>query len=369
MVSVPFLLVAVLLVQASIDPDFKTKARELASVAEQHPADAKAWYALGRIRSELARACYKQLFSKIPPDSPYADAVKAENLMHRQDYRRAFSLFREALQKDPNLISARSALIEIYRSDGHSDWAQQEQAAISTVDCSAHRLACGALASRYDSVLAATEVDTSPEALYWRAQAYTGLEYQAFARLERLPDSPELHRFKAGLFYEAGQRAQVVKELQKALAISTRDAELERDLAMALAAAGDYPAAYKLAREMLLRQPASPELNALAGDALLNLQRAGEAIPYLKKALASDPNNPVTHASLARAYTATGSLKSALPHLDAAQAADRDGSLHYQLARAYQQAGKTELAAKAMKEYEQLSKKVTDAPEPEITAP
>jgi len=44
-----------------------------------------------------------------------------------------------------------------------------------------------------------------------------------------------------------------------------------------------------------------------------------------------------------------GDAARALPHLEAARETDADGSLHYQLSRAYQAQGKAERAAEALR--------------------
>ena len=333
------------------------------------PSSARAWYALGRTWSALAGVAYGQLLSLVTPDSAYALAVQADGLMRRQQFRRAFVIFREALGKDPDLVTARAALAGIYQSAGHPDWAAKEQQLVATLDCSTHAIECELTATHYEAVLERTQVERTPAALFWRAQAYTGLAYQAFAKLEQLPASVELHRFRAGVHYEAGRRAQVVEELRRALNLAPQDRGLRRDLAMALGAASDYPTAYQLALELLRDDPGSPELNALAGDALLNSQKPREALAFLKRSVAADPHNLVTRASLGRAYMQTGAVKLALPHLEAAIAADKDGSLHYQLARAYNETGQTELAREAMAKYQELSAKAARPAEPEITAP
>ena len=45
-----------------------------------------------------------------------------------------------------------------------------------------------------------------------------------------------------------------------------------------------------------------------------------------------------------------------VPHLKAALTLDEDGSLHYQLLRAYQAAGQAELAKQVMVKYQQIQK-------------
>ena len=279
-------------------------------------------------------------------------------------------LFRSAaLAKDPDLVTAHLGLAAIYRSIGHADWAALEEKAAASLDCRTHAVDCDIVAGGYGAALAATSGDRSPRGFYFRAQARTGLANAAFAKVEQLPPSAELHLYKAGIEYEAGHREQVVEELRQATELAPRDVALRRELAMAMGAAAHYDAAYQLATELLRNDPGSAELNALAGDALLNLQKAEEAIPFLKKSAAANPRNPVTQRSLGMAYMKTGQAKQALPCLEAAAPADADGSVYYQLALAYRKTGRPELAAKAMTRYQELSAKSPPPPEPEIAPP
>ena len=62
-------------------------------------------------------------------------------------------------------------------------------------------------------------------------------------------------------------------------------------------------------------------------------------------------------ASLARTYLALGQADKAIPHLKAALSIDEDGSLHYQLGRAYQARGDADLARQTLKEYEEIHKR------------
>ena len=89
---------------------------------------------------------------------------------------------------------------------------------------------------------------------------------------------------------------------------------------------------------------------------MLDLQRAEEAIPFLKRAVERDPKLLAAHKSLARADLAVGKAVEAIPHLKAALATDEDGSLHYQLARAYQASGQPDLAKQALAAYEKIQR-------------
>jgi predicted Zn-dependent protease len=104
------------------------------------------------------------------------------------------------------------------------------------------------------------------------------------------------------------------------------------------------------------------------------LQRADEAIPLLNRAVLHDPKSLAAHKSLARADLAAGKAIEAIPHLKAALPTDDDGSLHYQLAQAYQATGESELAKKALADYQKIERSAAAAREAlkretEITAP
>ncbi len=349
---------------------YEASEQQLRALAERNPSSAEAWYMLGRARIALARQSNGALLSKVPPASAFALAIEAEGLMHKQQYRRAFPIWRATLAKDSGLLSARAAIALIYRLLDHPDWAAKETEQIATADCSAHKLACDWAAGRHEAVLAATRDDPSPAALYWRGQTYSVLAYQAFGELESLPPSVELYRFKAGIDWDAGRVLQMVEELRKAVALAPRNRELRLDLCRALGAASLHDEAYGLARELLREKPDSAALNALAGDALLGAQKADEAIPFLRKSAAASPSNLVTQASLGRAYMQAGAAAAALPHLEAAGPIDTDGTLHFLLARAYRQTGRPGRAAQAMTAYQRLSAKAAEPSAlPDITPP
>ena len=78
--------------------------------------------------------------------------------------------------------------------------------------------------------------------------------------------------------------------------------------------------------------------------------------------------------SLASAYLRAGHEAKAIPHLQAALPSDEDGSLHYQLARAYQGTGEAAKAKEILRQYQELqrSAKVQEAERGQqfqITAP
>jgi FimV-like protein len=79
-------------------------------------------------------------------------------------------------------------------------------------------------------------------------------------------------------------------------------------------------------------------------------------------------------ASLARAYLQLGQADNAAEYLKEVLPTDDDGTLHFELARAYRAAGKADLAKQAMDQYRELKRRNDEAQaelerEAEISAP
>jgi predicted Zn-dependent protease len=104
------------------------------------------------------------------------------------------------------------------------------------------------------------------------------------------------------------------------------------------------------------REPDATDLNYLLGDAILNSQKPLEAIPYLERVIEADPHMLTAQRSLGLAYLQTGQPSKAIVHLKEALPIDQDGSMHYQLARAYQVHGDRELSSAMLKQYQEMQR-------------
>ena len=99
-----------------------------------------------------------------------------------------------------------------------------------------------------------------------------------------------------------------------------------------------------------------------------------QAAPYLETALRANPGMLPAHASLGLALAKLNRYREAIPHLEKALELDDDGALHYQLARAYQQAGNAPRAGALMAQYQEIQKRNQEEKEAitndvQITAP
>lgn len=123
-----------------------------------------------------------------------------------------------------------------------------------------------------------------------------------------------------------------------------------------------------MARALLAKVAGAAELHFILGDSLLNQQQPEQAVEPLRKSVSLRPDYPAAQAVLGRALMQLGQSKEAIPHLVAALPVDTDGSLHFQLSRAYQETGQNEKAAEARKVYQTMQKSSAEA-EMEITGP
>lgn len=207
-------------------------------------------------------------------------------------------------------------------------------------------------ALRREAIAAKAPATKAAEALYRQTKLYNQLAVEAFSHLERLPPSVELHRLLAETMRNQGRHQDSIGEWREALKLSPGNPRLEQELAASVYLSKDYAAADPLLRGALRNEPNSPELNFYLGDTLLNLQKPEAAIPLLLKV----PKLPAAHAALGRAYMQTGQAAEAIPHLKAALTIDDDGSLYYQLSRAYQTTGQATLAKEALAKYQEIVK-------------
>src|SRR5205807_905539 len=190
----------------------------------------------------------------------------------------------------------------------------------------------------------AAKLKRTPEALFWLARAYNELAIQAFSELGRLPDSPQLHLVRAQLMRDQGQFRESADQWRTVLKLLPGDAQVRHELATSLYLSRDPKSTLSELQQFLQAEPNSANLNFMVGDSLLQNEQVEQAVPYLEKAVKLDPALRQAHASLGLCYARMGAAQKAIPQLKATLDLDNDGSLHYQLARAYQATGQPALA-------------------------
>lgn len=316
----------------------------------------RAWFALGTTYESLSLRAFEAL-EKSHPESAYMLVLVGEVRLTQRQYGSAFFLYRTALERQPRLPGAHAALAEIYRQTSHPDWAATEDAkerALPAPDCQTHKLECDFRESRFLSVIAAVWQDNTAESLYWSSQAHNRLARQVFDQLAQLPASVERHEFQARLHRNQGRHIEAVKSWRAALKLSPGNPDLERELAVSLHQSRDNKSALPIFERLVKKAPGSADLNFMLGDTLLSLQQAERAVPYLRNAVNLAPKLLAARSSLGRALLQLNQGAEAIPHLEVALPTDGDGTLHFQLARAYQLSGQSETAKKALAKYQEM---------------
>jgi predicted Zn-dependent protease len=337
---------------------FGPAARHYRVLAEQAPEDPKAWYGLERSYEGLSRQAFEAL-ERTAPDSPYLALLVAQASVAQERDKSAFPLLREAIAKNTRPAEAHEALAQIYERAGHADWAAVEHGkagAIPPPDCRTASLECDFRAGRYQQVLDAARPLRTPESRYWTSRAADVLAREAFDRLTALPPSPEAALVQVEVLRAQRRYEQSQEALAKAAAAWPDDPRIPREQATLFVMARRYAEARPVLEELLKRQPESGELNLLMGEVLVGSKEPAKAVPCLEKAVAADPGVLRARALLGRAYVEDGQASRAIPHLEAALPTDEDGSLHFQLARAYRETGQAEQAKSALQEFQELRK-------------
>ena len=320
--------------------------------------DPKTWYDSARHYSELSVQAFQQLL-KTAPESGYVLSLLGEVKAKERQYTAALYAYNEAAKRAPRLRGMHTAVASIYVALNKPEDAAAAEAAeqkLGTPDCAVEKLQCDFAAGRFENVVKTAKLKRNAEGLYWLSRAYNELAIQALAELGHLPDSPELHQVKAQILRDRSQFRESAEEWRAVLKASPNDLNARHELATALFLSQDYKNALPELQQFLNAEPDSANLSFFVGDSLLQTEQVEQAVPYLEKALTLDPKLLPAHASIGLCYSRLGEPRKAIPHLKAALDIDSDGSLHYQLARAYQATGQPALAKVMMDKHERLRK-------------
>jgi tetratricopeptide (TPR) repeat protein len=197
---------------------------------------------------------------------------------------------------------------------------------------------------------------TEAEGLYWETRSSQKLAAQALGRASQIDStSPKLHVLLGDIYRKQEYFPDAEKEYRKALALQPADTGALFGLSLALLATSEIDDALQCAQAALKNNPDDPELNAAMGEILSARRDFSGAEPYLKKGLNAAPELvPHVHALLGKVYAETNRPQQAITELKLALAGDKDGSIHYQIARLYLKLGDRDLAKQAFAVSERL---------------
>ncbi len=212
---------------------------------------------------------------------------------------------------------------------------------------------------------AAGMLPTNPRVWYGLGRVHEALGQvsaanQDWERLMALPTSLESHLHMARVHTAEHRWREAASEWRDALQIAPEKPAIRVSLAQALFRSRDYRALMAALTPLLTGDNA--EVQFLYGASLLNIQQPLEALPYLRTALARDPRLLSARAALGQALLQIGKAEDAVPLLEAAVSADEDGSVHFQLFRAYQLMHKDTEARRALTEYQRFRASLAPRP-------
>lgn len=204
----------------------------------------------------------------------------------------------------------------------------------------------------------ASNVATEAEGLYWETKSAQKLATAALARASATdPSSPKLHVLLGDIYRQWKSFPDAEQEYRKALALRPGDAGALFGLSLALLADGQNDEALTVAQTALATNPDDPEFNAVMGEILCARNDFPGAEPYLRKSLNTKPEFVSrVHALLGKVYAQTNRTQQAIAELKLALTSDKDGSLHYQIARLYLKVGDRDSAARAFEASKRLER-------------
>jgi len=202
----------------------------------------------------------------------------------------------------------------------------------------------------------AANTATEAEGLYWEMKSAQRLATGTLAQASQMDSiSPKLHVLLGDVHRQQKSFADAEQEYRKALAIQPNDTGALFGLSLALLANGQTDEALTLAQTALAKNTGDPELNAVMGEILCARNDFSGAETYLTKSLSTKPEYiPHVHALLGKVYSRTGRTEQAIAELKLALADDKDGTVHYQIARLYLKVGDRDAAKQAFNASAQL---------------
>jgi tetratricopeptide (TPR) repeat protein len=283
---------------------------------------------------------------RLQPGLPSANLFLGASYLQLGEFASAIPPLQKALEARPTDRNAGLALAEALSGAGQYGQAAQQFQKLSEILPDSAKVWYG-LGHCYNKL---------SEQAPGQSEHYRELAQQAYNRLDQLPPSLESRIHAAELLDSSSEWMEAAKQWRKALELAPHDNRARGGLAWALYRARDYPSALQVIEGMRKDGFDSAVVNFLTGGCWLNLEQPKKSIPYLEKAIADDSHFLPARAALGQALLRTGRAREAIPFLQAALSVDEDGTIHFQLYRAYSVAGQAAAAKQALSDYEEFKK-------------
>ena len=311
------------------------------ALAAERPNDAKILAGLARSQLAVTSDAY-QMLMQVAPGSSYLIALAALAEVDKGDRAKAALLYQQALGMQPPAPWLRAEL----------DGLQGTKA--TTSGNADHPLEQLFRRGDFEGVIARTLASKAPEALYWRARASSELARASLARMATLPPSAEAHELAGLALRQAGRWEDSLVEFREAVKLAPNDLRLRSELAKAQWRSRRFEEAAILLKQLIESRPDRGEWQFELGDSLFNLGQPELALPHLRRAAALLPDEFPIQAMLGRVLLQTGDSQGAVQALQRAAKHDQDGSIYFQLANAYRNLGRADLARQARVRQQEL---------------
>jgi tetratricopeptide (TPR) repeat protein len=212
--------------------------------------------------------------------------------------------------------------------------------------------------------------EANSQASYWLEKTYQAAGAQSFLEVEESdPDSWRTHQLKAEGFALRGDENNATKEYETAIQLAPDKAELYEALGeFELNSRLDEEAQKTLEKAVALDPARTHTLYSLGRLYVLDHENQ-KAIPILSRALKLQPNLEEACALLGDALVREGQYAQAVVVLEKAAPIDHYGDVHYQLATAYRNLGKPDLAKKAFELSQEIRRRTLEMDQARIMGP
>jgi tetratricopeptide (TPR) repeat protein len=189
--------------------------------------------------------------------------------------------------------------------------------------------------------MARSQVD-SPEAQCLRARCYNRLALAAYLQLFEVdPDSYRAHQILGDMDETRGEDSKAIEEYEKALAKRPTLPNLHYQIGHLEWKSYKREEARKQFQAELAMNPRHAGALFDLGSTYLQEHQPDKALVFLKRVYDLDPKYPDLHEFMGIAYTQMNRYAEAEKELKIAAPSDKDGAVHYQLARVYTALGKS----------------------------
>jgi len=197
---------------------------------------------------------------------------------------------------------------------------------------------------------------TSIQGLYWASKAAEKLAVAAITRAGELePNSPQMWVLIGDVYRQKRHWSEAESAYRRATDLDSKNRNARLNLAIVLFTQLKNDEAFALDKLLLAEAPGDSEANLLAGEILVQQHEYEKAEPYLLNCRRLDADlQPRLHVLLGQVYSETNRIPDAIAEYKLGLSTDHDGSIHYQLARLYQKAGNSALAAEQFRVSKQL---------------